>query len=73
MKRQFYKKYSSRDAKGLTHCLLCDSRLEKSGAGFKRQFDIESYRAFFEKAGYKNVTYDVVRGRMPCVIAIIKK
>lgn len=30
--------------------------LEKSGAGFKRQFDIESYRAFFEKAGYKNVT-----------------
>ena len=47
--------------------------LEKSGAGFKRQFDIESYRAFFEKAGYKNVTYDVVRGRMPCVIAIIKK
>lgn len=47
--------------------------LEKSGAGFKRQFDMESYRAFFEKAGYKNVTYDVVHGRMPCAIAIIKK
>lgn len=47
--------------------------LEKSGAGFKRQFDMESYREFFEKAGYKNVTYDVVFGKMPCAIAIIKK
>lgn len=47
--------------------------LEKSGAGFKRQFDMESYRAFFEKAGYKGVTYCVVEGRMPCAIAIIDR
>ena len=47
--------------------------LEKSGAGFKRQFDMESYRAFFENAGYTDVKYDVVDGRMPCAIAIIDR
>ena len=45
--------------------------LERSGAGFKRQFDMESYRAFFENAGYTDVKYDVVDGRMPCAIAIM--
>ena len=47
--------------------------LAKSGAGFKRQFDLASYKEFFEKAGYKDVLYDVVDGTMPCAIAIIQK
>lgn len=44
-----------------------------AGANFKRQFDINSYRKFFEDAGYKNIDYYIVYGRMPCAIAIIRK
>lgn len=45
--------------------------LEKLGASFKRQFDSKSYEKFFEDMGYKDVKYEVVRGRMSCDIAII--
>ena len=47
--------------------------LELVGANFKRQFDIDSYKQFFEDAGYKNVDYFVVHGRMPCAAAVITK
>lgn len=47
--------------------------LTLAGANFKRQFDMDSYRKFFEDAGYENVTYDIVSGRMPCAVAIITK
>ena len=47
--------------------------LELAGANFKRQFDINSYKKFFKDAGYKNVDYYIVDGRMPCAIAIITK
>ena len=47
--------------------------LELAGASFKRQFDMGSYRKFFEDAGYENVEYDIVQGRMPCALAIITK
>lgn len=43
------------------------------GANFKRQFDMDSYKEFFKKAGYKNVDYYIVHGRMSCAIAIITK
>ena len=43
--------------------------LAKLGADFKEQFDVDSYRAFFEQLGYRNVTYTVIDGRIPCVIA----
>ena len=43
--------------------------LARLGVDFKEQFDLDSYRAFFEKLGYRNVTYTVVDGRIPCVIA----
>ena len=47
--------------------------LEKFGAGFKKQFDFESYKQFFKKAGYENVQYRLIEGKMPCAIAIITK
>ena len=47
--------------------------LALAGADFKRQFDMNSYREFFEKAGYRNVDYSMIRGRMPCAIAVITK
>lgn len=47
--------------------------LEIAGANFKRQFDIDTYMHFFEKAGYKDVDYSIIDGRMPCAVAIITK
>ncbi len=47
--------------------------VEFLGADFKKQFDLDSYKSFFEEMGYDNVEYHVVDGRMPCAIAVIKK
>ena len=41
---------------------------ELFGADFKRQFDMESYKGFFEKNGYHDVEYTVVDGKMPCCV-----
>lgn len=47
--------------------------LELAGADFKRQYDMQSYRKFFADAGYENVSFYVVDGRMPCAVAVITK
>lgn len=47
--------------------------LELAGVNFKREFDIHSYRAFFADAGYQQVDYSIIYGRMPCAVAIITK
>lgn len=47
--------------------------LELAGADFKRQFDLESYQKFFADAGYENVEYHIVEGRMPCALAVVTK
>lgn len=49
------------------------SVIKKMGADFKRQFDIDSYKKFFEEKGFKDVEYYVVDGRMPCAVAVITK
>jgi len=64
--------YINNENKGKPNPLV--TVLEKFGAGFKCQFDLETYKAFFEKAGYtSDVNYKVVSGKMPCAIAIITK
>lgn len=47
--------------------------IEMLGAKFDRQFDLESYKIFFENLGYINIEYQVVDGKMPCAIAVIEK
>ena len=47
--------------------------VELLGADFKQQFDLDSYKKFFEELGYQDVEYTVVDGRMPCAIAVIGK
>ena len=47
--------------------------IEFLGADFKRQFDLEGYKKFFEEKGYADAAYHVVKGRMPCAIAVITK
>lgn len=46
--------------------------LEKLNIDFKREFDRESYKAFFEDLGYQ-AEYRFIAGRMPAMIAVIKK
>ena len=46
--------------------------IEMLGANFKRQFDFDSYKKFFSDMGYSNIEYEIVDGRMPCAVAIIK-
>lgn len=46
--------------------------IELLGANFKRQFNFDSYKQFFTNMGYSDVTYEVVDGRMPCALAVIK-
>ena len=47
--------------------------ISRFGVHFQEHFDPASYRAFFERMGYVHVTYRVVRGRIPCVIASFTK
>ena len=47
--------------------------ISRFGVHFQEHFDPASYRAFFERMGYVHVTYKVVRGRIPCVIASFTK
>lgn len=47
--------------------------LEFLGADFKRQFDFESYKEFFNKTNFKNIAFYVIDGRMPCAVAVITK
>ena len=43
--------------------------ISRFGVHFQEHFDPASYRAFFERMGCTGVTYRVVRGRIPCMIA----
>lgn len=43
--------------------------ISRCGVHFQEHFDPASYRAFFERMGCVGVTYRVVRGRIPCMIA----
>ena len=45
----------------------------KAGADFKQQFTYSNYRAFFEKAGYRDIKTTLIQGRVPCAVAIIIK
>jgi len=45
--------------------------LEKIGANFSNRFDEASYKRFFEEMGYDDVTFEIVRGRMSCAIAVV--
>ena len=45
--------------------------LARLGAGFERRFTQASYRAFVEGMGYAEARYRLVRGRIPCMIAVL--
>ena len=43
----------------------------KAGADFKRQFTFDTYKKFIKDAGYENVEYTLIEGKIPCAIAVI--
>ena len=45
--------------------------LARLGVGFERRFTQASYRAFVEGMGYAEASYRLVRGRIPCMIAVL--
>ena len=48
-------------------------QLEKLGVQFKREFDFRSYQKYFWDIGFQDAEFEVVKGRMPCAIAVITK
>ena len=40
---------------------------------FIGKFNEKTYKQFFENLGYVDISYELIEGRMPCGIAIIKK
>ena len=63
--------YMNRDKKGNTSGFA--AAVGKAGADFKRQFTVESYRQFFQDAGYRDVTVQLAEGRIPCAVAVMNK
>ncbi len=45
----------------------------KAGADFKRQFTYSSYQRFFTEAGYKDLSFTMIEGRVPCAVAVLSK
>lgn len=63
--------YVNREKTGKTGGVV--KAIGKAGADFKQQFTFTNYRAFFEKAGYRNIDTKLINGRVPCAVAIITK
>ncbi len=63
--------YMNKNRKGTTNALV--NVIGKFGAGLKRQFTLDTYKSFFEKAGYDDVEYTIIEGNIPCAIAVIRK
>ena len=47
--------------------------VDQAGADFKKQFTFASYRDFLERAGYADLETVLIRERVPCAVAVIRK
>ena len=63
--------YMNKDKKGKTSPFA--NAVGKAGADFKRQFTFDTYKQFIKEAGYTNVDYSWIDGKIPCAVAVIKK
>jgi ubiquinone/menaquinone biosynthesis C-methylase UbiE len=63
--------YMNKDDKGKTNGF--SGAVGKAGADFKREFTVESYRQFFQDAGYPDVQIKLAEGRIPCAVAVMRK
>ena len=63
--------YMNKNDKGKTSAFA--NIVGKAGAGFKRQFTFDTYKMFIKDAGYENVEYTFIKGKIPCAVAVITK
>ena len=63
--------YMNKDSKGKTSGF--SGAAQRAGADFKREFTVESYRQFFQDAGYHDVQIKLAEGRIPCAVAVMRK
>ena len=63
--------YINKNAVGKTGRFV--TTIGKAGADFNRQFTSESYKIFFEEAGYENVEITMIEGNIPCAVAVMTK
>ena len=63
--------YMNKNEKGKTSQFA--NVVGKAGADFKRQFTFDTYKQFIKEAGYTNVDYSWIDGKIPCAVAVIKK
>ncbi len=63
--------YMNKDSKGKTSGFA--ATVGKAGADFKRQFSPDSYKRFFQEAGYCDVKVTLADGRIPCAVAVMRK
>lgn len=63
--------YMNKNEKGKTNQFA--NVVGKAGADFKRQFTFDTYKQFIKEAGYTNVDYSWIDGKIPCAVAVIKK
>lgn len=63
--------YMNQTEKGTTNRV--SGAIGKAGAGFKREFTLDSYRKFFADAGWMDADYTLCEGRIPCAVAVLKK
>ncbi|WP_028505466.1 class I SAM-dependent methyltransferase [Ruminococcus sp. FC2018] len=63
--------YINKDEQGNQN--LFTQIVDKAGAGFKRQFTLESYKQYFEQLGYEDVEINFFDGRVPCAVAVLKR
>ena len=63
--------YMNKNEKGKTRGFA--NTVGKAGADFKRQFTYDAYMEFIKEAGYENVEYSLIEGKIPCAVAVITK
>lgn len=63
--------YMNRTDQGRTNRV--SGAIGKAGADFKREFTPDTYRCFFADAGYTDACYVLCEGKIPCMVAILRK
>lgn len=63
--------YMNKEKKGKTSTF--SRTVGKAGANFKRQFTAETYQQFLKDAGFPPASCTVIKGRVPCAVAMIVK
>lgn len=63
--------YMNQNSNGKTNGV--SGAIGKVGADFKREFTPETYKRFFDDAGYTDASYYLCSGRIPCAVAVLHK